>query len=227
MEEQFLRNTWAIGKDNQKLLFNKTVLVAGVGGVGSFTAEALARIGVGHLILVDKDIVDITNLNRQIHATHETVGKVKVDVMKERILKINPNCKVTALKLFIEDCNIGEIVNQKVDFIVDAVDDLNAKWLIIKNCCDKRIPFISSMGTARKLDPTKFKISDIRKTSYDPLAKALRKKLKDANMHGKVPVVWSDEKPLPAVDGLGSTSFVPSVAGLIAASYVVKKLIKA
>ncbi|MFV0425073.1 MAG: ThiF family adenylyltransferase [Bacilli bacterium] len=226
-----------IGKDNVNMLSNKTVLIIGVGGVGSFACEALVRSGIGKVILVDHDVVDITNINRQIIALHSTISKSKVEIMKDRINDINPQCEVVIFKTFYSDESRENIFTYDIDFVVDACDTISAKYDIIKTCLSKSIPFISAMGAANKVDPTKFEITTLEKTSYDPLAKVLRKKVKESRLKGKIPVVYSKEKKVrldnKIFDGEtrkqkyppGSNAFTPSVSGLICASFVVNSLI--
>ncbi|MGM9986782.1 MAG: ThiF family adenylyltransferase [Bacillaceae bacterium] len=245
MLHQFSRNELAFGKEGLNILQGSTVAVLGIGGVGSFAAEALVRSGVGRIILVDKDIVDITNVNRQIHALLSTVGRPKVEVMKERLLDINPDCEVIALQMFFTDETVEKFFEVPLDFVVDASDTISYKILLIKECLRRRIPFISSMGAANKMDPTRFKVVDITKTTTDPIAKVIRTKLRKEKIKGKVPVVFSDENPIVIREDIrkeivsdentpirkakmppSSNAFVPSVAGLIAASYVVRQLIK-
>ncbi len=233
----FQRLEYNIGKENVAKLKNSTVLIIGIGGVGSYTAEALARSGIGTLILVDKDIVDITNINRQIIALHSTIGKSKVEVMKQRILDINPNCNVIIHHLFYDESACETIFNMKIDFVVDACDTLSAKFDIIKHCLENKLMFISAMGAANKVDPTKFEITTLDKTSYDPLARILRKNVKDSGLKGKIPVVFSTETPTRAIDveidgktrkeqfPPSSNAFTPSVSGLICASFVVRSII--
>ena len=206
---------------------NLSVLVLGVGGVGGYVVESLARCGISKIILVDYDTVDITNINRQIIALSSTIGKYKVDVFEDRIKEINSNCEVIKIREKITKENIDLIFNQNVDFIVDACDTISVKKEIIKRCLSKKQKFISSMGTAQKLDPTKLVITDLKNTSYDPIAKILRKYVKDEKLKGKIPVVSSLEeaKPLNGKN-LGSTSFVPSVAGLFITSYIIREVIK-
>lgn len=213
---------------NLDCIKNKTVMVIGIGGVGGYTVEGLVRSGISNIILIDHDIVDITNKNRQIIALNSTIGKKKVEVMKERILDINENCNVEVLDMFLDSSNTSWVINKyNPDYIVDACDTILTKKEIILSCLKHKIKFISCMGTGNKLDPTKLKITDIRKTSYDPLAKILRKWVKDEKIVGKIPVLWSDEKPIETHDRIpGSTSFVPSAAGLIIASYIINDIIK-
>jgi len=237
--ERFIRNEYAFSKSGVEKLKNSTVCVLGVGGVGSFAVESLARSGVGKLIIVDKDTVDITNINRQIHANTNTIGRDKVEVMKERIALINPDCEVTALKMFYLPDQREKLFEHKFDFLIDACDTVTAKIDVIKECLKRDIKFISSMGAGNKFDPTMFEITDITKTSYDPLAKVIRQKLRKEKVFGKVPVIYSKEEPKePFHDHIGeseirkeaippsSNSFVPSTVGLIATSYVVRKILE-
>ena len=197
----------------------------GVGGVGSFTVEALARSGVGHLILIDKDNIDATNINRQIHALTSTVGKSKVEVMRERILDINPSAQVEAIHKFLLPSEPAEdFFICQYDYVVDAIDNITAKIFLVEECQRRGIKIISSMGAGNKLDPTRFKVADIFQTSVDPVAKILRKKLKERGIKN-LKVVYSDETPRPVRDFIGSIAFVPPVVGLIIAGEVVKDLI--
>lgn len=211
---------------NLEKLSEKSVLVLGCGGVGGYVCEALARSNIGTLILVDYDIVDITNINRQIIAMDSTIGKKKVDVLEERIHDINKSCKVIKIDQFIDDNNLDILFQNKIDFLVDACDTVSTKKAIIKKCLNKKIDFISSMGTGNKLDPSKLEIVDIRQTVNDPLARILRKFIKDEKINKKVMVLSSKELPIKTGDRTpGSTAFVPSSAGLLIASYVVKNFI--
>lgn len=217
-----------IGSNNINKIKEITVMVIGIGGVGGYVVEGLVRSGISNIILIDHDIVDVTNKNRQIIALSSTIGGKKVDVMKERILDINDECKIEALDIFLDDNNTEEIIKKyHPDYIVDACDTITAKKQIISSCLKYDIKFISSMGTGNKLDPTKLKVSDIRKTSYDPLAKIIRKWVKDEKIIGKIPVLWSDEESIETHDRTpGSTSFVPSTAGLIIAGHIINDIIK-
>lgn len=217
-----------IGSKNLDQIKKTTIMVIGIGGVGGYTVEGLVRSGIGTIILIDHDIVDITNKNRQIIALDSTIGRKKVDVMKERILDINKDINVIGLDLFLDKTNT-EIIIQRYhpDYIVDACDTISTKKEIITSCLKNNIAFISCMGIGNKLDPSKLKISDIRKTSYDPLAKILRKWVKEEKITNKIPVLSSDEKPIKTHDRTpGSTSFVPSSAGLMIASYIINDMIK-
>jgi len=214
-----------IGNDKLSKLSNTSVLVIGVGGVGGYAVEVLARSGVGHIVVADHDIVDITNLNRQIIALNSTIGRNKVEVIEERINDINPDIKVTAHKLFVDENNLGELMDN-VDYVIDACDALPTKLALIKYCTENNIPFIASMGAGNKMDPTAFKILDIRKTSYDPLAKKIRKYVLDEKIKGSIPVVCStEEKYSENVKPIPSNAFVPATAGILCGSYIVNKII--
>ena len=226
-QHKFKRLEMLIGNDNLKELKSKSVLILGVGGVGGYVAEALARSNIGTLILVDYDIVDITNINRQIIALDSTIGKKKVDVLEERIKDINSGCKIIKIDKFIDINNLEELFKYKIDFLVDACDTVSTKKETIKKCLEKDIDFISSMGTGNKLDPSKLEITDIRKTVNDPLARILRKFIKDEKINKKVMVLSSKELPIKTGKRTpGSTAFVPSSAGLLIASYIVRHFIK-
>lgn len=229
MQNQFSRTELLIGKEAIEKLQKSKVAIFGIGGVGSYVLEGLVRAGVGNFILVDKDEVDITNLNRQIIATKETVGKPKVEVAKERVLSINPNANVEIYQEFFLPESKG-ILDETVDYIVDSVDTVTAKIELVMRANKLNIPIISSMGTGNKLDPTKFEVTDIYKTSVCPLAKVMRKELKNRGIK-KLKVVYSKEEPIKHenIDGKqvpASISFVPSVAGLIIAGEVIKDIIK-
>ncbi|WP_110927046.1 tRNA threonylcarbamoyladenosine dehydratase [Bacillus massiliglaciei] len=244
MLHQFSRNELAIGKEGLDTLKNSTVAVLGIGGVGSFSAEALARSGVGRLILVDKDDVDITNVNRQIHALVSTVGQQKVELMRDRVKEINPDCEVIALKMFYTEETYEEFFSYGLDYVIDASDTIIYKIHLMKECLKRGIKIISSMGAANKMDPTRFQIADISKTHTDPLAKVIRTKLRKEGITKGIPVVFSDESPIVIREDVrkvvgkddakirkakmppSSNAFVPSVAGLIAASWVVRDILK-
>ena len=226
MDDRFQRLKLLIGDENFDKLSKSTVAVFGVGGVGSFAVEALARSGVGHLILIDKDNVDVTNINRQLHALSSTVGRSKVEVMRERIHEINSAAQVDAIqKFFLPDENVEDFFICRYDYVVDAIDTLTAKIFLVEECTRRGIKIISSMGAGNKLDATRFKVGDIFQTSVDPVAKVMRKRLKDHKIT-RLKVVWSDEPPRPVKDFIGSNAFVPSVAGLILAGAVVNELIE-
>ena len=244
MNEAFVRTGLIVGEEGLDKLKNSKVMVFGVGGVGSFVVEALTRSGVGNIIIVDDDTVDISNLNRQIHATEETVGRIKVEVMKERILSINSNCNVTMHKTFILKDNIPEVIPDDVDYVVDAIDTVSAKIALAEYCESKGIKLISSMGTGNKLDPTMFKIADIYETKICPLAKVMRHELRKRGVKSlkvlyseEVPQKPAQEKPKTTCNSdpnksiikkrqvPGSISFVPPVAGMIIAGEVIKDLL--
>ena len=223
---KFSRLEKVIGKDNLDILNNKSVLVLGCGGVGGYVVEALARSNIGTLILVDYDKVDISNINRQIIALDSTIGEYKVDLLEKRVKDINKDCKVIKINKFIDLDNLNELFNNKIDFFVDACDTVSVKKEIIKECLKRKIKFISSMGTGNKLDPSRLEIMDIRKTVNDPLARILRKYVKDEKIKDKVIVLSSSELPVKTGDRTpGSSSFVPSSAGLLIASYIVRYFI--
>lgn len=217
-----------IGNKNLNQIKNSSAMIIGIGGVGGYTVEALVRSGIGTIIIVDHDIVDITNKNRQIIALDSTIGRKKTEVMKERIIDINKDINIISLDLFLDSSNTKEIIEKyHPDYVIDACDTISTKKEIITSCLKNNINFISCMGTGNKLDPSKLKISDLRKTNYDPLAKILRKWAKDEKINNKIPVLWSDEKPIKTHEKTpGSTSFVPSVAGLIISSYIINDIIK-
>lgn len=237
MLDQFSRTKLLIGEEGIKKLKEAKVAVFGIGGVGSYTAEALARAGVGNLVLVDKDDISITNVNRQIHSTIKTVGQAKVEVMRERILDINPEAKVTVFNEFYLPENASTMISKDYSYIVDAVDTVTAKIDLVVRANEFNIPIISAMGAANKLDPTQFEVTDIFKTSVCPLARVMRKELKARNIK-KLKVVYSKEEPIrltinendEELDNKrqvpGSISFVPSVMGLIIAGEVIKDLIR-
>ncbi|WP_338750344.1 tRNA threonylcarbamoyladenosine dehydratase [Bacillus sp. FJAT-52991] len=244
MLHQFSRNELAFGKEGLERLKNTTVAILGIGGVGSFSAEALARSGVGRLLLVDKDTIDITNVNRQLPALLSTVGEPKVDVMKARIADINPECEVIALKMFYTEETYEQFFSYGLDFVVDASDTISYKIHLMKECLRREIPIISSMGAANKLDPTRFQITDISKTHTDPIAKVIRTRLRKEGIRKGIPVVFSDESPIVIREDVrkvvgkedadirkakmppSSNAFVPSTCGLIMASYVVREQLK-
>ena len=225
MEEQFSRTELLIGKDGVEKLKKSKVAIFGLGGVGSYVVEALARVGVGNLILVDNDIISETNINRQIIATYKTIGKPKIQIEKERILEINPNAKVKIFKEFFMP-ESPDFFDKNVSYIVDAIDTITAKIELVVRAKKMNKPIISCMGTGNKLDPTKFEVTDIYKTSVCPLAKVMRKELKNRKIDN-LKVLYSKEEPIKLNNKQvpGSISFVPSVAGLIIAGEVIKDII--
>ena len=215
-----------VSKDKLNKLDNVCVMIIGIGGVGGYVCEGLVRSGIKSFILIDSDCVDITNKNRQIIALDSTIGKKKVDVMKERILDINKECSVITLDTFLDKSNTFSIIDKyKPDYVVDACDTIEAKKEIILSCIKLKLNFISCMGTGNKFDPSKLKITD-RKTEYDPLAKIIRKWVKDEKIKDKINVLVSDEAPVKTGKRTpGSTSFVPSSAGLLIASFIFNKIV--
>lgn len=247
MLNQFSRTQLLFGKDNMEKLKNTTVAIFGIGGVGGFVCEALARSGVYNFVLIDDDKVCMTNINRQVIATFKTVGKYKCDVMKERILEINPQANVEIHKCFFLPSNEAEFDFTKYDYVVDAVDTVTAKISIIMKAIKNNVPVISSMGAGNKINPAMFEVSDIYKTKVDPLAKVMRQELKKRHVK-KLKVVYSKEKPIRPLEDMsiscrthcvcppgtrkctvrrdipGSNAFVPSTVGLIIASEVIKDI---
>ncbi|WP_168121659.1 tRNA threonylcarbamoyladenosine dehydratase [Paenibacillus sp. HB172176] len=245
MLHQFSRTELAIGPEGLERMKNSTVAVLGIGGVGSIAAEALARTGVGRIILIDKDVVDITNINRQIHALTTTVGQPKADLMKERIGLINPECDAISLRMFYTEETYEQLFDYPLDYVVDASDTIMYKIHLIKQCLERGIPVISSMGAANKMDPSRFRVADISKTHTDPIARVVRTKLRKDGIKKGVKVVFSDEEPMKPREDVtqrivpesapdirkaqqppSSNAFVPPVAGLIMVSEVVKDLLK-
>lgn len=241
MLNQFSRTELLFGTDAMQILNNAHVAVFGIGGVGGHTVEALVRSGIQHIDIIDNDTVALTNLNRQIIATHSSIGKYKVDVMKERILDINPEAEVNAYKCFYLPETKDQFDFSKYDYVVDAVDTVSAKIQLIIQAKEAGTKIICAMGAGNKLDPTQFEVTDISKTSVCPLARVIRQECKKRKIQD-VKVVYSKEKPVTAVDNElkketgneapsrnsvpGSNAFVPSVAGLIIASEVIKDLTK-
>lgn len=231
MSEEFSRLELLIGQEAMSRLTRKRVAVFGIGGVGGHVAEALARSGVGALDLIDKDTVDVTNLNRQIVALHSTIGKSKVDVMKERILDINPECQVHAYQCFYLPETKDDFDFTQYDYVVDAVDTVTAKIQLVMEAKRCKTPIISSMGAGNKMNPAAFEVADLYQTSVCPLARVMRRELKKRGI-SQLKVVYSREEAIhpdfPEGEEVvpGSNAFVPSVAGLILASEVVKDLVK-
>ncbi len=234
MINQFSRTEMLIGKEAIKKLENAKVAIFGIGGVGSFAVEALVRAGIGNFVLIDNDKISLTNLNRQIHATHKTIGKNKVDVMKERILDINPNAKVQTYTEFYLPENSEKMIDKSYTYIVDAIDTVTAKIDLVEKAEEYKIPIISSMGTGNKINPEMLEVTDIYKTSECPLAKVMRQELRKRKIK-KLKVVFSKEIPIKKQTTEettskrqvpGSIAFVPSVAGLLIAGEVIKDIIK-
>ncbi|MCY9661094.1 tRNA threonylcarbamoyladenosine dehydratase [Paenibacillus chondroitinus] len=245
MLHQFSRTELAIGPEGLDIMKNSTVAVLGIGGVGSIAAEALARTGIGRLILIDKDVVDITNINRQIHALTTTVGQPKADLMRDRIKLINPECDVISMRMFYTEETYEEVFAHHIDYMLDASDTISYKIHLIKQCLERKIPIVSSMGAANKMDPSQFKVADISKTSMDPIARVVRQKLRKEGIKKGVKVVFSTEEPMKPREDVtqqivpenapeirkakqppASNAFVPPVAGLIMVSVAVKDLLE-
>jgi len=249
MLHQFSRTELIIGKDALDILKNTRIAVFGIGGVGSYAVEGLVRAGVGHLTLIDDDLICLTNINRQLHATRKTIGKPKAEVMKERILEINPDADVKVIQKFYLPENAAEFALEEHDYIIDAIDTVTAKIDLVVRAKTLGIPIISSMGAGNKMDPTAFMVADIYSTSVDKLARVMRKELRVRGIES-LKVVYSKEEPIKPVETEtsscngncicpkgaartctvkhqvpGSISFVPSVVGLIIASEVVKDII--
>ena len=250
MLNQFSRTELLIGKDGEEKLKSAKVAVFGVGGVGSFVVEGLVRAGVGNIVIIDDDKICLTNLNRQIMATRKTIGKYKVDIMKDRILEINPDANVETYKEFYMPDSDTKIITDDLSYVADCVDTVTAKIEIIMKCKEANVPVMSAMGTGNKLDPTRFEITDIYKTSICPLAKVMRKELRKRNVDS-LKVIYSKEEPIVPVSEAesscktncicppgtkrkcsirnqvpGSISFVPSVAGLMIAGEIIKDILK-
>lgn len=250
MLNQFSRTQLLLGEESMKKLSDMRVAVFGIGGVGGYVCEALVRTGIGHFDLIDDDKVCLTNLNRQIIATRKTVGQYKADVMKERMLEINPNVEVNVYKCFFLPENADEFPFADYDYVIDAVDTVTAKVELVMKCKEMNVPIISSMGAGNKLDASAFKVADIYKTKMCPLAKVMRHEMKKRGVK-KLKVVYSEEKPTRPIEDMsiscrthcicppgaqhkcterrdipGSVAFVPSVAGMIIAGEVIKDLTK-
>lgn len=245
MVHQFSRTELAIGTEGLDRMRHSTVAVLGIGGVGAIAAEALARNAVGRLILIDKDVVDITNCNRQIHALLTTIGQPKTDLMRDRIKLINPECEVITMNMFYTEETYEQLFEYSLDYVVDASDTISYKIHLMKECLHRKIPMISCMGAANKMDPTKFQIGDISKTAMDPMARVIRQKLRKEGIRKGVKVVFSTEKPVRPREDVterivpdnapeirkakqppASNSYVPAVAGLCMVSEVVKDLLE-
>lgn len=224
---RFSRLEKLIEENDLNILNDLSVLILGVGGVGGYVAESLARSGVGNLILVDFDTIDESNINRQIIALDSTIGLKKVDVLENRLKEINSDINIVKVDKFIDSENFTSLFDYKIDFFVDACDTVTTKKCVIKYCLDNNIEFITCMGTGNRFDPSKLEIIDIRKTNNDPLARIIRKFIKDLKTNKKVLVCTSSELPVKTGDRTpGSTAFVPSSVGLLIGSYIVRKFIK-
>lgn len=232
MEERFERSALLLGEAGMEKLKNSTVAIFGVGGVGSYAAEALARSGVGHVWLIDHDVVSCSNINRQIEALDTTVGQAKTLAMKQRMQQINPQIEVTEVRMFYLPQTAEQISLENMDYVVDAMDTVTAKLELAQRCFAQNIPMISSMGAGNKLDPLQFEVTDIYQTKMCPLAKVMRRELRKRGVERLKVVYSTEEAKIPQKQTefeerkiLGSVAFVPSVAGLIAASEVIRDLI--
>ena len=226
-EVRFSRLDKIIGKDIVDSFHQKKVLVLGCGGVGGYVVEALARSNIGTLILVDYDKIDESNINRQLIALDSTIGQKKVDVLERRVKDINHNCNVIKIDSFITDKDLSLLFQTDINYLVDACDTLSTKKEVIRECTNRKIPFLSSMGTGNKLDPSLLEIIELNKTINDPIARILRKFVKDEKIKDKIMVLSSKELPIKIQDRIpGSSAFVPSSAGLLIASYIIREFIK-
>ena len=226
MENQYRRTEMLIGEDGVIRLRQSSVIIFGVGGVGSYVTEGLARAGIGSITVVDKDCIDITNINRQIPALHSTVGRPKAEVIAERIRDINPECRVVAEECFFLPDTADRFDFSEYDHVIDAIDNVTGKIALAEKAFREGTPIISSMGTGNKLDPTAFRVADIEKTRVCPLARVMRHELRKRGVHG-LKVVYSEEEPVKTGSRTpGSVSFVPSVAGFIIAGEVIKSLLR-
>ena len=226
MEHRFIRTELVLGAENLQRLQAAKVAVVGLGGVGGHAAEALARSGVGTLILIDHDLVAISNLNRQIVALEATIGRPKVEVMAERIAQINPACRVIAHQAYYSRENHQQLLPEDLTFMADAIDSVRSKVDLIEACLKQGIPLISSLGAGNKVDPTRLKVADISQTHTCPLARAVRGALRKRGIERGVAVVFSDERTVGKRAGStpGSTAFVPGAAGLVMASWIVRQI---
>lgn len=231
MSEQWLSRTqMLLGEDSLEILKNSTIAVFGCGGVGSYTLDSLVRAGIGNLVIIDRALIDVTNLNRNLMTDTKVIGKYKVDIAKKRLLNINPNLKIKIIKDYISKENASKIVSDNFNYIVDTIDSISDKIALINEAKKQNIPIISSMGTSDKIDPTQFEITDISKTSSCPTAQLLKTQLKDIGIE-HLKVIYSKEKPVRfrssnAESNPSSISFVPSIAGLLISSEIVHDLIK-
>ena len=221
----FDRTIKLIGSDNFDKISSKTVAVVGIGGVGGYAVEGLIRSGIKSIIIVDYDIIDITNLNRQLITDKKHLGYFKVDEMERRILNINPECKVIKIYDKLSIANLDKLFNYSFDYLIDACDTIVVKEEMIKRCLENNINIISCMGTGNKLNPSLLEITDISKTSYDPIAKRIRKYLKDNHINKKLPVVYSKEQNPKFEGSIPSMVFVPATAGLLCSNYVIMDII--
>lgn len=221
----FERNINLIGKEKFNKLKNTKILLVGSGGVGGYSLETLVRSGINYIDIIDSDTIDITNLNRQIITNIENVGNIKVEEAKKRALSINKDININTYQIFLTKDNINEIVSNKYEYIIDACDTVDTKVELIKYCINNNIKLISSMGTAKKIHSTKLEITTLDKTNYDPLAKIIRRKIKDLKLNPKKIIVVSSTEPLIKNENLGSFMMVPAVAGILCAEYIINDII--
>lgn len=224
--DQFSRTEKIIGTDNLLKLKNLNVLVVGIGGVGGSALEMLVRSGIGNITVIDFDVFEESNLNRQILSSYDVIGEFKTDVALKRTNLISRNCNITNINSKLDENNIDNLLSSNIDYIIDACDDLKAKVLLVKYAIENNIKIISCCGTGNRLNPEKLKITNIWKTEYDPLAKRLRQELRKEKISYKLPVVCSLEKPIKTTGFVGSMAMVPNSAGILLASYVINDIIK-
>lgn len=225
--EELSRLETLVGPSKMNKIKELTILIIGLGGVGGYAVESIVRSGIKKIILVDNDKIDITNLNRQLIALHNNISKNKVDEFEKRIIDINPNIEIKKINEFINKENINLLFEEKIDYLIDACDTIETKKSIIRECISRKIKFISCMGTGKRLDPTKLQIIDIRKTNYDPIAKIIRKMVKDERIKEKIYTICSTEQPIKTESKvIASNSFVPATAGLLCTSFIINDVIK-
>ena len=224
--KKFDRFIKLINKSSFNKLSKKKVLVLGLGGVGGYVVESLVRSGISSIIIVDYDKVELSNFNRQIIAIEDNLNRLKTDAFKDRIKSINSECEVICINKFIDENNYLELFDYDIDYFIDCCDSIKTKKLVVEKCLGDDIPIISSMGTGNRMDPSKLEIVDIRKTSYDPIAREIRKFIRELKTNKKLMVLCSREIPIKSRDVVYSNSFVPSSAGLLITSYVVNDIIK-
>ena len=216
-----------IGKDSLNKIKEKHIVVLGLGGVGGYVVESLIRSGIEHITIIDNDTIDITNLNRQIIANHNNLGNKKTDELEKRILSINSSVKVNKINDFIDESNIDDLFKENIDYFIDACDTINTKKLVIKKCLEKNIKLITCLGTGKRMNPSKLKITDIRNTKNDPIARILRKYIKDEKISSKVLCCFSEEEPKKIQSKtIASSIFVPSSAGILIGSYIMRDICK-
>jgi len=222
----FERLVALIGDEALNKIKSKKIVVLGLGGVGSYALEGIIRSGVENVVIIDADKIDITNLNRQLMTNQKNIGFLKVDILENRIKEINPDCKVTKIAEFITPDNLNLIFDLNPDYIIDCIDTVKTKKYLIKECLKRKVKFIVATGMGNKKDASRIKITDLSKTSYDKIAKELRLFVKKEKIKGKIPVIFSDEQPITTEKVISSIVYVPAVAGLLCANYVINDIIK-